>query len=615
MNMEGEREAVPNWTMESEVEQVLIQECKTRDKINLFYFFVEYYGWTDGEFRHLTLGEFLKRPERYLEDAKRREEVQKTMQQMLKRLHDNTIKDVRCLVGNGIITLRDWTLRGASTLLAWTPRLILDEAVREARKHPRSPITSRTTSVQRSNEESDRLTHQVTGTPSTQRQPGGTRDNELEEILQKTCKSWEEVRLVDFLAQEYGKTYGACDPNVTLAAFLENPSHYIEDDAEREEVVEKLPEKLHQLKERIFGNLQSVRAEGMTTGGDCAHHRYDMVVDGITTRVQTEAVEAVLDDPLFSQMGVVHDTTSGNCKSGSTSEWTMESEVGEVLLKECKTRERINLSHFFQQYYGWTEEKLLHLTLGEFLKRPERYIKNAKRHKKVKKDMQQMLKRLHDNTIKDVRCLVGNGIITLRDWTLRRATTLLDHVPSGILDEAVREARKHPRSPTTSRSTSVQRSNEESDRLTHQVTGTPSTQHKPGGTRDNELEEILQKACKSWEEVRLADFLAQEYGKTYGACDPNVTLAAFLENPSHYIENDAEREEVVEKLPEKLHHLRGCILRDVTFLRAVGITTRGQWAYRQLYHEMLTPITNCVLSRKYGSPYNERTNMEDALTV
>ncbi|CCD13708.1 hypothetical protein, unlikely [Trypanosoma congolense IL3000] len=50
VNMEGEREAVPNWEMESEVEQVLIQECKTRGKMNLFYFFVEYYGWTDREF-------------------------------------------------------------------------------------------------------------------------------------------------------------------------------------------------------------------------------------------------------------------------------------------------------------------------------------------------------------------------------------------------------------------------------------------------------------------------------------------------------------------------------------------------------------------------------------
>ncbi|CCD14002.1 unnamed protein product [Trypanosoma congolense IL3000] len=608
MNMEGEREAVPNWTMGSEVGEVLLKECKTRERINLSHFFQQYYGWTEEKFRHLTLGEFLKQPERYIKNAKRHKKVKKDMQQMLKRLHDNTIKDVRCLVGNGIITLRDWTLRGASALLDHVPSGILDEAVREAHKHLRSPITSRGISVQRSNEESDKLTHQVTGTPSTQHKPGGTRDNELGEILQKACKSWEDVRLVDFLAQEYGKTYGACDPNVTLAAFLENPSHYIENDAEREEVVEKLPEKLHQLRGCILRDVTFLRAVGITTRRDWAHHRYDVVVGGITTRVQTEAVEAVLDDPLFLQMGVAHGTTSGNYKSGSTSEWTMGSEVGEVLLKECKTRERINLSHFFQQYYGWTEEKFRHLTLGEFLKQPERYIKNAKRHKKVKKDMQQMLKRLHDNTIKDVRCLVGNGIITLRDWTLRGASALLDHVPSGILDEAVREAHKHLRSPITSRGISVQRSNEESDKLTHQVTGTPSTQHKPGGTRDNELGEILQKACKSWEDVRLVDFLAQEYGKTYGACDPNVTLAAFLENPSHYIENDAEREEVVEKLPEKLHQLRGCILRDVTFLRAVGITTRRDWAHRQLYHEMLTPITNCILSRKYGSPLDGGTN-------
>ncbi|CCD15933.1 unnamed protein product [Trypanosoma congolense IL3000] len=295
--------------------------------------------------------------------------------------------------------------------------------------------------------------------------------------------------------------------------------------------------------------------------------------------------------------------------------WTMESEVEQVLIQECKTRDKINLFYFFVEYYGWTEEKLLHLTLGEFLKQPERYLEDANRREEVQKTMQQMLKRLNDNTIKVVRCLVGNGIITLRDWALRGATTLLDHVPSGILDEAVREARKHPRSPITSRSTSVQRSNEASDKLTHQVTGTSSTQRQPGGTKDNELGEILQKACKSWEDVRLVDFLAQEYGKTYGACNPNVALAAFLENPSHYIEEDERRKEAVEKLPEKLHHLKGCILRDVTFLRTVGITTREQWAYRQLYYEMLTPITNCVLSRKYGSPYNERTNMEDALTV
>ncbi|CCD14428.1 unnamed protein product [Trypanosoma congolense IL3000] len=192
------------------------------------------------------------------------------------------------------------------------------------------------------------------------------------------------------------------------------------------------------------------------------------------------------------------------------------------------------------------------------------------------KDMRQMLGRLHDNTIKVVRCFVGGGIITLCDWTPRGASTLLDHVPRGILDEVVREAHKHPRSPITSRTTSVQRRNEASDKFTHQITSTPSTQRQPGGTRGIELKEIPRKAFKSWEDACLVDLLTQEYGKTYGACDPNATLAASLEDPSHYIEEDAELEEVVEKFPEKLNHLKGFIFRDVTFLRAVGITTRGQ---------------------------------------
>ncbi|CCD12117.1 unnamed protein product [Trypanosoma congolense IL3000] len=184
MNMGGEREAVPNWTMEGEVEQVLIQECSTQCKINLSYFFVEYYGWTVGEFRHLTFGELFKRPaERYLEDANRHKKVKKDIQHMLERLHDNTIKDVRYLVGDGIITLRDWALRGPGTLLDRVPRGNLDEAVREACKQPRPPITSGSMSVQRSNEASDKLAHQVAGNPSTQRQPGGTKDNEPEEIL------------------------------------------------------------------------------------------------------------------------------------------------------------------------------------------------------------------------------------------------------------------------------------------------------------------------------------------------------------------------------------------------------------------------------------------------
>ncbi|CCD14262.1 unnamed protein product [Trypanosoma congolense IL3000] len=186
-----------------------------------------------------------------------------------------------------------------------------------------------------------------------------------------------------------------------------------------------------------------------------------------------------------------------------------------------------------------------------------------------------MLDRLHDNAIKDVRYLVGDGIITLLDWALRGASTSLDRVPRGVLDEAIREASKHPRPAITSGSISMQSSNEESDKPTHQVAGTSSTQRRPGGTKDNEQEEILWRACQSWEGVRLVDFLTQEYGKTHEACDPNVTLAASLENPSHYIEKDAEREEVVEKLPEKLHHLKGCIFRDATFLRAIGITTRG----------------------------------------
>ncbi|CCD12821.1 unnamed protein product [Trypanosoma congolense IL3000] len=125
-----------------------------------------------------------------------------TMRQMLERLHDNTVKDVRYLVGDAIITLCDWALRGASTLLAWTPRPILDEAVREARKQPLFSLASGSMSVQSSSEASDKLTRQVAGSPSTQREPGGTEDSELEGIFRKAFKSWEGACLVDFLTQK-----------------------------------------------------------------------------------------------------------------------------------------------------------------------------------------------------------------------------------------------------------------------------------------------------------------------------------------------------------------------------------------------------------------------------
>ncbi|CCD14827.1 unnamed protein product [Trypanosoma congolense IL3000] len=164
-----------------------------------------------------------------------------------------------------------------------------------------------------------------------------------------------------------------------------------------------------------------------------------------------------------------------------------------------------------------------------------------------------MLDRLHDNAIKDVRYLVGDGIITLCDWALRGASTSLDHVPRGVLDEAIREASKHPRPAITSGSMSMQSSNEESDKLTYQVAGTSSTQRQRELTKDNEQKEILWRACQSWEGVRLVDFLTQEYGKTHEACDPNVTLAASLEDPSHYIEEDAELAKLSRNFP------RSCI--------------------------------------------------------
>ncbi|CCD17489.1 unnamed protein product [Trypanosoma congolense IL3000] len=162
---------------------------------------------------------------------------------------------------------------------------------------------------------------------------------------------------------------------------------------------------------------------------------------------------------------------------------------------------------------------------------------------------------------------------------------------------------------------SVQRSNEASDKLTHQVASTPSTQRQPGGTEDSEVREVVWKVFKSWEGACLVDFLTQECGKTHGTCNPNVALAASLEDPSHYIEEDEEREEVVEKLPGKLHHMKGCIFRDVPFLRAIGITTCEQWAYRRFYHEMLTPIANYILLRACGSPLDGGTNKEDTQIV
>ncbi|CCD15133.1 unnamed protein product [Trypanosoma congolense IL3000] len=117
---------------------------------------------------------------------------------MLERLHDNTVRDIRYLVGDGIKTLRDWALRGASTSLDHVPRDNLDEAVREARKQPRFSITSGSMSVRSGNEASGKLTHQVAGTTNTQRQPGGTDDSEMREIPRKAFKSWEGVHLVDF---------------------------------------------------------------------------------------------------------------------------------------------------------------------------------------------------------------------------------------------------------------------------------------------------------------------------------------------------------------------------------------------------------------------------------
>ncbi|KAG8339300.1 hypothetical protein TRVL_09872 [Trypanosoma vivax] len=228
--------------------------------------------------------------------------------------------------------------------------------------------------------------------------------------------------------------------------------------------------------------------------------------------------------------------------------------------------------------------------------------------------MQQMVGCLHDNTVRDVRHLVDDGIITLRDWVLRGASTLLAWTPRGILDKVVRETHKHPEFPISGR-TSVQSGNEESGKLARQMIGTPSTQRQPRGTRDSELEEILRKACESWEEALLVDFLTQEYGKTYGARNPNVTLSAFLENPCQYIEENAERGEVVKKLPEKLHHLKDYIFRDVTFLQAVGIMALGQWANHRFYRELLTPVTNCILSRAYVPSLDEGTDKKDALTV
>ncbi|CCD16232.1 unnamed protein product [Trypanosoma congolense IL3000] len=268
---ESEGKPAPKWTMDSFVDDVLLQGIQDKENINLFHFLKNYYRNVKPDLRRFTLSDFLDKPEQCIEEVDLRECILRRMPHMLRKLQECMFSVIRYLRDCGVRTIQDWTAWQHDVHLENIPRIILDQAVRETRKRSHSQKTYGSRPVQNIIETSSHKTNEITSIPSLQRQ-GLTMNSELEEIFRKACETWDNVYLVDLLSEEYGKMKCTHNPTVSIADFLEYPSQCVQESRLRVKLLKELPEKLQHLKERIFRDLKFLRNEGITTVKNWTRH-------------------------------------------------------------------------------------------------------------------------------------------------------------------------------------------------------------------------------------------------------------------------------------------------------------------------------------------------------
>ncbi|CCD17626.1 unnamed protein product [Trypanosoma congolense IL3000] len=124
--------------------------------------------------------------------------------------------------------------------------------------------------------------------------------------------------------------------------------------------------------------------------------------------------------------------------------WTMRSAIREVLLEGMKDPHNLNLFDFLQLHYRYVPENVARFTVGDFLRNPERCMKDKDRRKDIGMSMSQMRSRLRERLLHVSYDLFSYHIQTLGDWAKKGRSERVEPIARSLLDEAVKQAQETP---------------------------------------------------------------------------------------------------------------------------------------------------------------------------
>ncbi|CCD14713.1 unnamed protein product [Trypanosoma congolense IL3000] len=122
--------------------------------------------------------------------------------------------------------------------------------------------------------------------------------------------------------------------------------------------------------------------------------------------------------------------------------WTMRSTIREVLLEGMKDPNHLNLFDFLQLHYRDVPENVARFTVGDFLRNPERCMKDKDRRKDIGMSMSQMRSRLRERLLHVSYDLFSYHIQTLGDWAKKGRSERVEAIVRNLLDRALKQAQE-----------------------------------------------------------------------------------------------------------------------------------------------------------------------------
>ncbi|CCD14171.1 unnamed protein product [Trypanosoma congolense IL3000] len=124
--------------------------------------------------------------------------------------------------------------------------------------------------------------------------------------------------------------------------------------------------------------------------------------------------------------------------------WTLRSTIREVLLEGMKDPHNLSLFDVLQLHYRDVQTKVARFTVGDFLRNPERCMKDKDRRKDIGMSMSQMRSRLRERLLHISYDLFSYHIQTLGDWAKKGRSETVEPIARSLLDRALKQAQETP---------------------------------------------------------------------------------------------------------------------------------------------------------------------------